>query len=71
MKSLLLYNSDWRSTSSQVVEFISEGLIVVELLHVTRIEVVGLFDDAMAVETVVVLCNLVSILAWSWHFDGA
>ena len=53
---------------SQVVEITEELFIVVQLF---QIYIVGLLDDSMAVETVMVFSNFVGILARSWNFDWA
>ena len=54
------------SRSSQVVEGLSEVSIVVQLLQV---DVIGLLNHAMGVETVMVFSDLVSVLTWSWYFN--
>jgi len=71
VSSALLYRSDiayGASLSSQVVQVAEEVLVVVELLQVN---VLLLLDDAILIEAVVILGNLVGILARGWYFDGA
>ena len=52
--------------SSQVVEAAQEVLVIVQLLQVN---VLLLLDGTMVVEAVMILCDFVSILAWSWDLD--
>jgi hypothetical protein len=51
---------------SEIVEVLLEVGVVTEMLQVD----VLLFLNHSAVHAVVILCDLVSILARSWHFDG-